>query len=80
MEFWDGSGISWTICKQSAPHSRQITASTHHCSIFRGQMLFLTPNQQCQSTEGTYTYVHFFTYADTQRQRTVGSRVRVEKV
>jgi len=80
MEFWDGSGISWTICKQSAPHSRQITASTHHCSIFRGQMLFLTPNQQCQSTEGTDTYVHFFTYADTQRQRTVGSRVRVEKV
>jgi len=20
---WDGSGINWTICKQSAPHSRQ---------------------------------------------------------
>ena len=25
MWFWDGSGISWTICKQSAPRSRHIT-------------------------------------------------------
>ena len=24
---WDGSGISWTICKQSAPRSTQITSS-----------------------------------------------------
>ena len=46
------SGISWTICKQSAPRSRQITTSTPHHSIFTGRMLFLTPNQQCQSTEG----------------------------
>ena len=50
MEFWDGSGISWTICKQSAPHSIQITTSTLHHWIFTGRMLFLTPNQQCQST------------------------------
>ena len=28
------SGISWTICKQSAPHSRQITTPTPHHSIF----------------------------------------------
>jgi len=28
------SGISWTICKQSAPCSRQITTSTLHHSIF----------------------------------------------
>ena len=27
-------GISWTICKQSAPHSRQITTPTPHHSIF----------------------------------------------
>ena len=40
MGFRDGSGISWTICKQSAPRS-----------IYTGRMLFLTPNQQCQSTE-----------------------------
>jgi len=49
------SGVSWTIFKQSAPHSRQITTTTSHHSIFTGQMLFLMPNQQCQSTEGTST-------------------------
>ena len=47
-----GSGISWTICKQSAPRSTQITSPTHHQSIFIGRMLFLMPNQQCQSIEG----------------------------
>jgi len=49
--FGDGSGISWTICKQSVPRSRQITTPTPHHSIFTGRMLFLTPNEQCQSTE-----------------------------
>jgi len=52
MGFRDGSGISWTIFKQSAPHCRQITRPTHHHSIFTDWMLFLMPNQQCQSTEG----------------------------
>jgi len=52
------SCISWTMCKQFTPHSRQISTPTHltdtsHQSIFTGQMLLLTPNQQCQSTEGT---------------------------
>ena len=28
------SGISWTICKQSAPHCRQIATSAPHHSIF----------------------------------------------
>jgi len=46
------SGISWTICKQSASRTRQITTSKPHNSIFSDLMLFLTPNQQCQSTEG----------------------------
>ena len=32
--FWDGSGISWTICKQSAPGSRQIATPIPHRSIF----------------------------------------------
>jgi len=50
--FWDGSGISWTTCKQSAPRSRQITTPTSYHSIFTGRMFFLTPNQQCQSNEG----------------------------
>jgi len=49
--FWDGSGISWTICKQSAPHSRQITTPTPHHSIFTVRMLFLTPSQQCQTQQ-----------------------------
>ena len=44
-------GISWTMCKQSAPRSRHITKPTPHHSIFTGQMLFQAPNQQCQSTE-----------------------------
>jgi len=52
MGFGDGSGISWTTCKRSAYCSRQITTPTTHHSIFTGRMLFLTPNQQCQSTEG----------------------------
>jgi len=54
MEFWHGSGISWTIkCKQSDPHSREITSPTFRHTIFTGRKLFLTPGQQCQSTEGT---------------------------
>jgi len=50
--FWDDSGISWITCKQSAPHYRQITTPEPHQSIFTGKMLFLMPNQQCESTEG----------------------------
>jgi len=30
MGFWDGSGISWTICKQSASRCRQIATPTPH--------------------------------------------------
>ena len=52
QEMMGGSGISWTICKSFAPHSRQITTAVPHHSIIMGWMLFLTPNQQCQSTEG----------------------------
>ena len=44
-------GCSWTICKQPAPGSRQISMPTHHHSIFAGRMLFLMPSQQHQSTE-----------------------------
>ena len=56
-----GFGMQWhqldDKIKQSAPRSRQITTPTPHHSIFTDRMLFLTPNQQCQSTEGTGTYV-----------------------
>ena len=47
------SGISLTICKQSAPRSRQTPSSLN----FTGRMLFQTPNQQCQGTEGPYAYL-----------------------
>jgi len=41
MGFWDGSGVSWTICWQFAPHTEQITTPTPHHSSFRGRTLFL---------------------------------------
>ena len=58
MGFWDGSGISWTIFKQSAPRSKQTTAPTPHHTIFTRRMLFPMPIQQCQSTEGSSTHTH----------------------
>jgi len=36
MRFRYGSGISWTICKQSAPRFRQITTATPHTHPFNG--------------------------------------------
>jgi len=36
QEMMGGSGISWTICKSFAPHSRQITTPVPHHSIFYG--------------------------------------------
>jgi len=44
------NGVSWTICKQSAPHCRQITTPAPHHSIFYwpdAHPEFLMPNQQC---------------------------------
>jgi len=49
-----GSGLSWAKCK-SASHSRQITTPAPHHSVFTGRMPFLPPNQQHQSTEGSWT-------------------------
>ena len=51
MSFWDAM-VSAGPCKQSALRSRQTTTPIPHHSIFTGRMLFLAPNQQCQSTEG----------------------------
>ena len=50
QETVSGSGISWAVCK-SAPCSMP---APHH-SVFTGQMPFLPPNQQRQSTEGFIT-------------------------
>jgi len=57
MGFWDGSGISWTVLKTICT-SLQTDKYTNTSSIsfFTGRMLFLTANQQCQSTEGTDGY------------------------
>ena len=46
------SGISWTICKESAPRSGEITTPAPHHSSFTSRMLFMTPNQERQSTKG----------------------------
>ena len=54
---WQWHQLDYNICKQSAPRSRQITTTTPHCSIFTGRMLFLTPNQQCQSIESTHIII-----------------------
>ena len=51
-----GSGISWVIC-MSAPCSRQTTTPAPHHFVFTGQMPFLPPNQQRQSTEGKLTRI-----------------------
>jgi len=52
-----GSGISWAMCK-SVPRSRQITMPLMPApttQFFTGQMPFLSPNQQRQSTEDSAT-------------------------
>jgi len=46
--WWDGSGISWTICKSFAPCYRQTTMPAPHHSISDRP----DANQQCQDTEG----------------------------
>ena len=52
QETVSGSGISWAVCK-SAPRFREITTPASCHSVFTGQMNFLPPNQQRQSTIGT---------------------------
>ena len=53
MGFWDGSGINWTIYKKICT-TLQIDnhINTPLLNFFIGRMIFLMPNQQCQSTEG----------------------------
>jgi len=48
----DGMGRGYRPPQSIAPRSRQIPTPTPHYSIFTGRMLFLTPNQLRQSTEG----------------------------
>ena len=41
---------------------RQITMPAPHHSVFMGQMPFLPPNQQCQSTEGKHKNIKSINY------------------
>jgi len=50
QEIVSGSDMCWAICK-SAPHPRQ-PRQHPTTQFFTGQMPFLPPNQQRQSTEG----------------------------
>jgi len=56
QEIVSGSGICWAICNVCT--SSQTTTPTSHHSVFTGRMPFLPPNQQRQSTEGTYHIPH----------------------
>ena len=53
IQLWSLQWLHGHVCKQSAPRSRQITTPAPHHSLSTERTLFLAPNQQCQSTEGT---------------------------
>jgi len=84
QETVSGSGISWAICKY-APCSRQITTPAPTTQFFTGQMPFLPPNQQRQSTEGTsnihmrqqqiVTHWQYATLAFSACQKRINSRI-----
>ena len=58
MGFWDGSGISWTICKQSAPRTRQTDTPTPYHSIFTGQMLFWWTTNSVKALNPYWLIIH----------------------
>jgi len=53
MGFWNAAAsagtYTQTVCTSLQTDNHNNTSSVN---FFTGQMLFLTPNQQCQSTEG----------------------------
>ena len=56
--WWDGSGISWTICKSFAPRSRQITTPvSHHSAFYRPDAL--PAAQQTASKHWSITLLMF---------------------
>ena len=52
MGFLGGSGISWTICKQSAPRTRQTDNHSNTSSLNFYKPYALPDAQPCHSTEG----------------------------
>jgi len=78
MGSWDGSGISWTICKQSAPRTRQTTTTTPHRSIFRlmspqnvsKSEIYSTQSKTPQNIPASNTFLHYkkiFNYSTSDR-------------
>ena len=53
QEIVSSNGICWAICKSLALVFRQITMPSRHHSVFASRMLFVTPDWQCQSIEGS---------------------------
>jgi len=58
QETVSGSSISWAICKSASRDRYSCQQPT--AQFFTGQMPFLPPNQQRQSTEGTTTFSSCF--------------------
>ena len=61
--FSDGSDISQSLCKQCATCSRPTTMPTPYHSIFTGQVLWPTSNQQSQSTRDNSVLICLFSNA-----------------
>jgi len=58
---WLGATPSWLS-----------SANLHHPPFFTGRMLFLLPNQQCQSTIGNYCWLIFLKKSNCLLYKTVG--------
>ena len=54
----DGTGISWSTCKPSAPHLRQITKPATYHSTFTSWILFRTINQRTEGNNVKYCDWH----------------------
>jgi len=53
-------GFFWMAVASAGPYANNLLTDNHTDTssfIFTGRVLFLTPNQQCQSTEGSFTLV-----------------------
>jgi len=57
---WGCTGISWTICKQSAHRSRQITTQFYRPDAYTGQLLCF----RCMQAIAAYTVIAYITHDD----------------
>ena len=55
--WWGGSGIGCTICKSSAPHSRQITTPIRHPQFLQARRPFC---RQTNSVKALKAYKHYW--------------------